>query len=299
MGLSGSKAALIGAAAALNPSTTPPRNALMGCQYFHTTSATPASAATTSPIGLSSAPSRPEIPNSAPRSNASGPETRKRNTPPAAVSPPRNAASGFITIPITLRMPDIPTRNTASGAPATVFSALPAIPAERRRELSGALSNPTLPPDDAIPRRNRESGAPASHDRAPPVRVTAAATEGNVFTPSTDRPNRITAIGPSTAATATASVPSPTVTAAVAAATFISVPASTGFCSTQRRSAPVTPLTMPIISISGWRNVSPRLLKAFCAPVLTSNHCADNESLLMSDSFCIEPFAPLPDVSFS
>ncbi len=61
-GRRGSNASLIGAAAALNPSTTPPRNALIGCQYFQTTSATPASAATTSPIGLSSAPSRPEIP---------------------------------------------------------------------------------------------------------------------------------------------------------------------------------------------------------------------------------------------
>lgn len=82
--------------------------------------------------------------------------------------------------------------------------------------------------------------------------VTAAVTEGNIFTPSTDRPNRITASGPSTAATATASVPSATVIAAVAAATFISVPASCGLVSTQRRSAPVTRLTESICpSVAG------------------------------------------------
>lgn len=86
-GCSGSNAALIGAAAALNPSTTPPKNALIGCQYFQTTSATPAVAATTSPIGLSRAPSNPEIPYSATRRRASGPDARKRTTPPAADNP--------------------------------------------------------------------------------------------------------------------------------------------------------------------------------------------------------------------
>ncbi len=298
-GCSGSNAELIGAAAALNPSTTPPKNALIGCQYFQTTSATPASAATTSPIGLSRAPSNPEIPYSATRRRASGPDARKRSTPPAADNPPRNAASGFITMPIMLRIPDIPPRRTASGAPASAFSALPASPAERRRELRGDVSNPALLPDAARPRRNRESGAFASQDSAPPVRVTADITDGSVFIPSTDRPKRITASGPSTAATATASVPSTTVIAAVAAATFISVPASCGLASTHRRSAPVTLLTYPIISISGWRRVSPRLLKAFCAPVLTSNHCAESESLLISDSFCMEPLASVPEVSFS
>src|SRR5690606_10687516 len=101
-------------------------------------------------------------------SNASGPDTRKRSTPPTADNPPRSAASGFITIPITLRIPDRPARNPFRAPFFNTLNALPASPTERRRELRGALSNPALLPDEAIPRRNRESGAPVSHDNALP-----------------------------------------------------------------------------------------------------------------------------------
>ena len=271
-GLSGSNAALMGPAAALNPSTTPPRNAVMGCQYFQTTSATPASAVTTRPIGLSRAPNRPDTAYRATRSIASEPDASTRSTVPAAVSPPRSIARGFINITATARKPDNPDRKSATGAPATVFRTFPVSDAVRRKDDNGAVSKPAALPDEASPRRSSASGAPANQDNALLVRVTAAVTEGNVLIPSTENPRRMTASGPSTAASATAKVPRPTVTAATTAATFISVPVSSGLASTQRRNAPVTLFTVYRISISGWRSVSPRLLKVFCAPVLTSNH---------------------------
>ena len=271
----------------------------MGCQYFQTTSATPASAVTTRPIGLSRAPNRPDTAYRATRSIASGPDASTRSTVPAATSPPRSTARGFINITATARKPDNPDRKSATGAPATVFRTFPVSDAVRRKDDNGAVSKPAALPDEASPRRSSASGAPANQDNALLVRVTAAVTEGNVLIPSTENPRRMTASGPSTAASATAKVPRPTVTAATTAATFIRVPVSSGLASTQRRNAPVTLFTVYRISISGWRSVSPRLLKVFCAPVLTSNHCAESESLLMSDSFCIEPSASLPAVSFS
>ncbi|MNZ47197.1 hypothetical protein D3C78_649040 [compost metagenome] len=117
--------------------------------------------------------------------------------------------------------------------------------------------------------------------------------------PRMENCRRISASGPSNAATASMTVPSTTASAANAAPTFSRPPASRGFSSTQRRNVPVTSFTVFIMDSSGSRSVSPRLLKAFCAPVLTSNHCADRESLLISDSFCMEPFASPPDVSLS
>lgn len=108
-------------------STTPPRNAVMGCQYFQTTSATPASAVTTRPIGLSRAPNRPDTAYRATRSIASGPDASTRSTVPAATSPPRSTARGFINITATARKPDNPDRKSATGAPATVFRTFPSV----------------------------------------------------------------------------------------------------------------------------------------------------------------------------
>lgn len=149
-GLSGSNAALMGPAAALNPSTTPPRNAVMGCQYFQTTSATPASAVTTRPIGLSRAPNRPDMAYRATRSIASGPDASTRSTVPAAASPPRSTARGFINITATARKPDNPDRKSATGAPATVFRTFPVSDAVRRKDDNGAVSKPAALPDEAM-----------------------------------------------------------------------------------------------------------------------------------------------------
>ncbi len=102
-------------------------NAVMGCQYFQTTSATPASAVTTRPIGLSRAPNRPDTAYRATRNIASGPDASTRSTVPVAASPPRSAASGFINITATARKPDNPDRNSATGAPATVFRTFPSV----------------------------------------------------------------------------------------------------------------------------------------------------------------------------
>ena len=155
-GLSGSNAALMGPAAALNPSTTPPRNAVMGCQYFQTTSATPASAVTTRPIGLSRAPNRPDMAYRATRSIASGPDASTRSTVPAAASPPRSTARGFINITATARKPDNPDRKSATGAPATVFRTFPVSDAVRRKDDNGAVSKPAALPDEASPALARQ-----------------------------------------------------------------------------------------------------------------------------------------------
>ena len=129
---------------------------------------------------------------------------------PAAASPPRSTARGFINITATARKADNPDRNSATGAPATVFRTFPVSDAVRRKDDNGAVSKPAALPDEASPRRSSASGAPASQDNALLVRVTAAVTEGNVLIPSTENPRRITASGPSTAASATAKVPRPT-----------------------------------------------------------------------------------------
>ena len=99
-GCSGSNAALIGAAAALNPSTTPPKNALIGCQYFQTTSATPARAATTSPIGLSNTPSTLPTPIRAVRKSANGDMTNHRITPPAPLTEVTSGANAALASPL-------------------------------------------------------------------------------------------------------------------------------------------------------------------------------------------------------
>ncbi|KAI3489577.1 hypothetical protein L1887_46628 [Cichorium endivia] len=223
-GCSGSNTALIGAAAALNPSTTPPKNALIGCQYFQTTSATPASAATTRPIGLSRAPSNPEIPYSATRRRASGPDARNEARHRLRIIPRATRPAEFITMPIILREYQTFRREGQQAAHRASASqrvaSQPGRTAQRvqgEHQQSGACCR--MPPGHGATGKAAHLPARTARRRCG---VTADITEGSVFTPSTDRPNNGSPpAAPVRQPRPTASVPSTTVIAAVAAATFI------------------------------------------------------------------------------
>ncbi len=330
-GWSGENASLMGPAAARKPSTTPPKYALIGAQYFQITSATPASAATASPTGLSSAPSAQITPVSTVRSRVSGDFTSHISAPPA---PRTDAASGAKAAPASprtcapsARTPAIGLRKDATSVcPAAcafslIFSSAPSRKAFRmpppsssssppRRDASASrifssqfTDSPASPPlnsENSFLMPSPDDVRPgASFENALPSPPSSGESFASPFRPSMFNPKRSIRIGPSTAAMPTASVPSASVTVATTAAIFISLPTSSGLDSTQRRMVPVTRFTASMISISGARSVSPRLLSVLAVPVFTSSHCAESESLLMSDSFCMEPLAALPCVSCS